>query len=281
MTNRIVSRVAIKMASVALCLPVLFVLGCGKDNSGASLIYNPRNAAGSGPAPIDLSSSGDTASPGNLGAISNYVILAKTGVTNVTGSSITGNVGVSPAAASYITGFSLIADATNVFATSSSVVGNVYAATYSAPTPSNLTTAIGGMESAYTDAAGRNPPDFINLATGDIGGQTLAPGLYTWGSSVTIPTNVTISGSATDTWIFQISGDLIMSAAKSVILSGGAQAKNIYWQVAGQVTIGTTAHFEGIILSKTAVTLQTSASLNGRIFAQSLVALDDNAITQP
>ncbi len=116
---------------------------------------------------------------------------------------------------------------------------------------------------------------------GNLGGLTLAPGLYTFGTSVTIPTNVTISGGANDVWIFQISGDLDLSSAMSVILAGGAQAKNIYWQVAGAVTLQQGSHFEGIILCQTGINLQTTASVNGRLLSQTLVALDNNAITAP
>lgn len=72
-----------------------------------------------------------------------------------------------------------------------------------------------------------------------------------------------------------------MDAGIQVILSGGAQAKNIFWQVAGQATFGSTSHFEGILLCKTSVTMQTNASMNGRIYAQAAVALDNNVITQP
>jgi hypothetical protein len=209
------------------------------------------------------------------------VLLAKTAISNVTGSTVTGNVGLSPAAASFITGFSLVADSTNVFSTSNSVVGKVYAANYAVPTPANLTAAIGSMETAYTDAAGRTSPDFNELATGNLGGLTLAPGLYKWTTAVTIPTDVTIAGGANDVWIFQTSGNLTIAAAKNVVLSGGAQAKNIFWQVAGQATFGSTSHFEGIILSKTAITVQTGASMKGRALAQTQVALDNNAITAP
>jgi hypothetical protein len=248
---------------------IAVLAGCGGNDTN-----NPRNPSGAGPAPVSLGSAA-------LGAAGGYVILAKTGITNVTGSHVTGDMGLSPAAASLITGFSLVADPTNVFSISSSLAGKVYAANYAVPTPSNLTTAIGSMETAYTDAAGRTSPDFDELATGNLGGLTLAPGLYKWTSSVTIPTDVTITGSANDVWIFQISGDLTTAAATHVKLSGGAQAKNIFWQVAGQTTLGTTSHFEGIILSKTSITLTTGASMNGRALAQSLIALDDNAITAP
>jgi len=231
-----------------------------------------------GPARVPLGSSSDPSSVGS------YVLLAKSGITNVTGSSITGgSVGLSPAAASFITGFALVPDATNVFATSSSVVapGKVYASDFAAPTPTNLTTAVLAMQAAYADAAGRTNPDFLNLASGNLGGLTLAPGLYKWGTGVTIPNDVTIAGGADDVWIFQIADDLDESTSKSVTLSGGAQAKNVFWQVAGQVTLHANAHFEGIILCATGITLQTTASMNGRALAQTLIALDDDAVTAP
>ncbi|MEO6950454.1 MAG: ice-binding family protein [Polyangia bacterium] len=241
-------------------------------------VYNPPNPVGAGPAPIAIGTSTDLASAGA------YVLLAKTGVTNVTGSAITGgNVGLSPAAATFLTGFSEAADPSTQFSTSDSVVapGKIYAANYGAPTPANLTSAVLSMQTAYNDAASRNPPDHLNLSSGDLGGLVLAPGLYTWGSTVTIPTAVTLAGGANDVWIFQISNDLDLSTATNVVLSGEAQAKNIFWQVAGKVTIHANAHFEGIILCKTAITLQTKATMNGRALAQSLIALDNNAVPAP
>jgi hypothetical protein len=261
------------------------VAACGSDspNGGGgggvdAAMNNPPNPVGLGPAPVVLGSMTDNAAPGY------FVLLAKTGITNVTGSSISGGaLGLSPAAASFITGFGLIADSTNVFSTSAVVQppAKIYASNYAAPSPSNLTTAVLAMQAAYSDATGRTNPDHLNLASGNLGGLTLAPGLYTWGTGVTIPSDVTIAGSATDVWIFQISNDLDLSTAKRVTLSGGAKASNIFWQVAGQVTLHATSHFEGILLSQTGVTLQTSASMNGRVFAQSLIALDNNAITAP
>jgi hypothetical protein len=219
--------------------------------------------------------------PVSLGTAGNHVVLAKTAISSVPSSGVTGNIGLSPAAASFVTGFSLVADSTNVFANSTQVVGKVYAANYAVPTPTNLTTAISNMESAYTDAAGRPTPDFLELGTGNIGGQTLAPGLYKWTSTVTIPADLTISGGANDVWIFQTSGDLSMAAAKSITLAGGAQAKNVFWQIAGQATLGANSHFEGVILSKTSITLQTGATMNGRALAQTQIALQQATITQP
>jgi hypothetical protein len=224
-------------------------------------------AAGAGPEPV------------NLGTAGNYVILAKTAISTVPTSEITGDVGISPAATSFITGFSLV-DATG-YATSAQVTGFVYGSDMAPPTPANMTTAVADMQTAYTDAAGRVTPDFTDLATGAIGGQTLVPGLYKWGSSVTAASDVTISGAANDVWIFQMTGDLTIAGAVEFILSGGAQAKNIFWQVAGEASIGANAHFEGVILSQTAITLTTGASMNGRALAQSQVALDQNSVTEP
>jgi len=201
----------------------------------------------------------------NLGTAGNYVILAQSGISTVPASAITGDIAVSPAAATFITGFSLTLDASNVFSTATQVVGNVYAADYAPPTPSNLTTAVGDMLTAYTDAAGRSLPDFTELAAGDISGLTLVPGLYKWGTGVLINDDVTLAGGANDVWIFQIAGGITMAAGKSVILSGGALPKNIFWQAADVVALGTTAHFEGVVLAQTAITLNTGVSINGRL----------------
>jgi hypothetical protein len=225
------------------------------------------------------SASAATLATVNLGAAGNYVILAKTAINNSPGSAITGDLGLSPAATSYVTGFSLT-NATG-YATSAQVTGKIYAADMAAPTPITLTTAVNNMITAYNDAAGRPTPDFSELGTGNIGGKTLTPGLYKWTNTVTLPSDVVISGGADDIWIFQISGNLTMSSAVNITLLGGAQAKNIFWQVAGQATIGTTAHFEGILLSMTGITFQTGASISGRALAQTAVILDHNAVTKP
>lgn len=136
----------------------------------------------------------------NLGAAGNYVILAKTAVNNSGTSAVTGDLGLSPAATSYITGFSLT-DFTG-YATSAQVTGKVFAADMADPTPINLTTAVENMITAYNDAAGRSLIDYSELGTGNIGGKTLTAGIYKWTNTVTIPDDVTISGSSTDVWIF-------------------------------------------------------------------------------
>jgi hypothetical protein len=245
-----------------------------KDLAGNALTANKvwsfttAAAAVRGPAPVLLGTAG------------NYVILATSGVSTVPASVITGDVGLSPAATSFLTGFSLTMVGTTS-AISPQVTGNLYGADMSTPTSSNLTTAVSDMGTAYTDAAGRPTPDFLNEGTGEIGGKTLLPGLYKWTTGVTISADTTVSGGPNDVWIFQIPGNLDISAAKNVFLSGGAQAKNIFWQVAGTVNIGATAHFEGIILCQTSITLETAASINGRALAQTAVILDASTVTKP
>lgn len=219
--------------------------------------------------------------PVNLGTAGGFVILAKSGISTVPASAITGNIGVSPIDSTAVTGFSLILDLSGQFATSAQVAGNVYAPDYAAPTPVNLTAAIGDMQTAYTDAAGRTTPDFTELGAGQIGGLTLVPGLYKWGTDVLISSDVTLSGGPDDVWIFQIAGKITQANATKVFLSGGALAKNVFWQSFGVVSLGTTAHFEGIIMCQTAIILATGASINGRLLAQTAVTLDASTVTSP
>ncbi len=256
---------------LGLLMFALAITGCGGGvGSTAQESSDGRAFAGSN-APLPVS----------LGTAGTFAILTKTGISTVPSSSVTGDIGVSPAAATYLTGFSLVADPTNLFSRSPQVVGKAYAANYAVPTPANMTTAVSDMQTAYSDAAGRIHPNFLELHTGNLGGLTLVPGLYKWTSSMTMPTTVTISGRATDVWIFQTSGNVTMASAVRINLSGGARAKNIFWQVAGNVALGTTSHFEGILLCKTDVTLKTGATMNGRILSQTAVALQQATVTQP
>ena len=218
--------------------------------------------------------------PVNLGMAGGFAILAKSGVSTVPMSAVTGHVGLSPAAATFVTGFSLTLDSTTVFSTSLQVTGHVFASDYTPPTPANLTTAVGDMELAFTDAAGR-PAGVTELGAGDIGGMTLAPGVYAWGTGLLIPTDVTLDGSATDVWIFQIAQDLTVANGTNVFLTGGALARNVFWQVSGLVSFGTTSHFEGIVLCQTSIALQTGATINGRLLAQTAVTLDGSTVVEP
>lgn len=288
--NRINSVTKLLMWFMALLLAV-FVAGCG-GGSGSAIPVKPApttpgagtglGGLGQGPAPVVLGSvvgAGTVISP-------KYVILAKTGISTTGTTAVTGDLGVSPAAATFITGFSLTLDGTGCFSTTTPatlVTGKVFAANYNTggcATPTLLTAAVGDMQTAYTDTAGR-PADFTEIGAGNIGGMTLPAGTYKWGTGLLIPTDVTLHGGANDVWIFQIAGGITQASAARVILTGGALPKNIFWQVADVVDIGTTALMQGVVLAQTAITLKTGATVNGQLLAQSAVTLDANIVTIP
>ncbi len=267
----------IKNLPITLVLLVALMTGCAKDQLQDQL--NPAQNLSSEATSLKKAT---VTKPGNgnlavvnLGVAGEFAILSKTGVTDVYPSVVTGDVGASP-----ITGAAILVTCTEV-------AGTIYSVNAAGPLPcrvtnaSRLTTAVGNMQTAYTDAAGRSNPNFLNMGAGNLGGKTLKAGLYKFTSNVIIPTDVTISGSSTDVWIFQIAGTLNMSSAVRITLAGGAQAKNIFWQTAGAVTLGTTSHFEGIILSQTGINLQTGASINGRLLAQTAVTLQKSTVVRP
>jgi hypothetical protein len=213
--------------------------------------------------------------PVNLGSAGTFTILSKTGITNVYPSVVTGDVGASP-----ITGGALLLKCTEVS-------GNIYTVDAAGPLPcastsqNLLTSAISDMELAYEDAARRVSPNETELGAGEIGGLTLMPGLYKWTSDLSISTTLTLKGGPDDVWIFQVSGDLFQASTVEIKLQGGALAKNVFWQVAGDVTLGTGGHFEGIVLSKTLIAVNTGTSITGRLFAQTAVTLQKSTVTAP
>ena len=213
-----------------------------------------------------------------LGTAGDFAILAKAGVSTVPTSVITGDVGVSPIDQAALTGFALKLNSDNVYTESDQVVGKLYAANNASPTPVKMTAAIGDMETAYSDAAGRLDVDFTEYGSGELGGKTLVPGLYKFATDVAIFTDCTISGSATDTWIFQIAGKLSTAANVRVTLAGGALAKNIVWVVAGASSFGAGSHFEGIILGATSADFVTGSSINGRVLVQTAVTLQSTTV---
>lgn len=242
-------------SKLAFCAIIIMTVGVG------------ITATATAPGPVGL----------NLGTAGDYVILAKTGISTTGNTAIAGDIGVSPAAASYITGFALMLPAASPFSTSAKVTGKVYASGYANPTPTNLTTAILNMQTAFAEGVGR-APGVTELGAGNIGGMTLAPNVYKWSTGLLIPTDITLSGGSNDIWIFQIAQNLTVNPGVKILLSGGAQARNVYWVVTGQTTIGTTAAFAGNILDQTAIVIKTGASLDGRALAQTAVTLDSNAV---
>ena len=241
-------------------MSVLLLGACATDtpsglhsNAPSRLISDA--GTGQGPAPVDLRTAGT------------FTILSKSGITDVYASAITGNVGTSP-----ITGAALLLSC-------GEVTGRIFVVDAAGPLPcavndaTSLTAAVLDMEAAYLDAEGRTSPDFTELGAGEIGGRTLTPGLYKWGTGLLITTDVTLSGGPNDVWIFQVAGTMTQANAARVTLAGGALAKNIFWQVAGAVTIGTTAHFEGVLLAKTLIAVNTGASANSRLLAQTFCGM--------
>jgi cytoskeletal protein CcmA (bactofilin family) len=223
-----------------------------------------------------------------LGTAGDFVILAKTGITTTGVTSINGDIGVSPIAATAMTGFDFIMHSSGTYATSSLIAGKALASDYISPTPSTMITAVSDMETAYTDAAGRPNADGarIDLKAGLIGGETLTPGVYTFGTSVDITGGLTFdggvaSGDSDAVFIIQMTGNLLTDGTANVVLSRGAQAKNIFWQVAGHVALGAGAQMKGNLLVKTAVTFTTGSSLDGRVLAQTACVLQTATITAP
>jgi hypothetical protein len=216
----------------------------------------------------------------NLRTAGDFAILTKAGISIVPNSIITGNIAVSPAAGTYMTGFSFTADSSTTFSTSTQVIGSAFAPTDSVPTPAALTVAVLDMETAYTDASLRANTEDMNIASGSLGGLTLTAGVYTFTVNIIISSSMTFRGSAESVFIIRTTGFLTQASGTRMILEGGVQAKNIFWQVAGYVQVNTYAEMKGIILGKTSVVFQTGASLDGRILAQTACTLDQTRITQ-
>jgi hypothetical protein len=244
------------------CLPILPILLLSGAHAAVASEIRSRSPVADRTAPIDLGGAG------------HFVILSKSGITDVPGSAVTGNVGVSP-----ITG---AADHLSC----AEVTGKIYSVDDAGPppcsikAPSRLTNAVGDMQTACKDAAGRNAT-ITELGGGNIGGLTLSPGVYRWSTGVIIPSDVTLTGGSHDVWIFQIAKNLRVDNGKRVRLRGHAQAQHVFWQVAGQTNLGTTSHFEGTILDKTLIAMKTGASINGRLLAQTAVTLEMNSVTAP
>jgi hypothetical protein len=269
-----------------------FVAGCGGGGDSASPAgpaVAPTNpgagpgtggAGGRGPAPVNLLSVGTN----------DFVILSKTGITN-TGShtsAITGNIGASPITAAAMSNVFCSEMTGIIYGVDAAYVGSGVVTCFAGGPPPNanktlVDNAVLDMGTAYDDAAGRTLPDYTEVGAGAIGGMTLPPALYKWGTGVSILTDVVLSGGPNDVWIFQIAGDITMASAKNVTLTGGALARNVFWQVAGPtgVAIGTTAHFEGVILAAKAITVNTGATAKARFLSQTAVTLDANTVVQP
>ena len=248
-------------------ISIAFISGCKKDDP---------EPGGTNSSVIPLQT---TVQPAiDLRSDAGYVILAGSSISNVPISAITGNIGLSPAAGSFITGIGL-----------TEITGTIYTCDATGPSGSvndatGLTTAKGDLTTAYNDAAGRTCTDIVLLA-GNIGGLTLTPGLYKSSGSLEISSgDLTFDarGDANAVFIIQIASTLTTTSGRKVILSGGALASNIFWQVGTSATLGTTSVFKGTIMADQSITMNTGASIEGRLLARiAAVSLNGNTVVRP
>jgi hypothetical protein len=244
--------------------------------------------------------------PINLGKAGNYAILAKAGITN-DGSTITGDIAVSPIAGTSMTGFNLPLTSPNGFkeSLSSGLYQKFYAPEYAPETAVELTTAVSDMLIAYNNAAGHavTPIDptndgysYINHGStpGELGGEitlssqlgglTLTPGVYEFGVDVKITNgDLTFDGAGVvdPVFIIKTTKNVVLAANKEVKLLNGALAENIFWQVAETVEVGAGAKMVGTLLVWTSVKFNANSQLEGRILAGTAVTLDQTTITDP
>ena len=199
-----------------------------------------------------------------LGTAGNFAVLAGSTVTSTGATTVNGDLGVSPGTA--VTGFP------------PGIVNGTIHAGDSAAAQAEL-----DLTTAYNDAAGRTVHP-VTVA-GNLGGLTLTPGLYKSTSSLEISSGdltLDAQGNANAVFIFQIASTLTTTSGRQVILSGGAKAANILWQVGSSATLGTTSVFKGTIMADQSITLATGATLDGRALARiAAVTLDANVVTAP
>jgi hypothetical protein len=217
-----------------------------------------------------------------LGNAKNFAILAKSGISTVPDSTVVGDIAVSPIATTAMTGFGLELDSAAMHATASQVTGSLYGADMAMPTPAVLTQSVLDMQTAYTNASLRTTtdPSRINLKGGSIGGETLTPGVYTFTMAINIMSDIILEGESDDVFIIQTTGVLTLHTSTKVFLTGGVQAKNVFWVVAGNTAIGASSYMQGVILCKTNVVMVTASALTGRILAQTAVALQKAQVTE-
>ena len=270
-----------------MMINMLSLLALVVSSSALCVLPPPDTVGPHDNAKVDLKTAGD------------FAILSKSGISTVPNSDITGDIGVSPIAATAMTGFSLTASADGTYSTSDQVTGKCYAADYNAPTPAKMTAAISDGEAAYTDAAGRDTSspssEYFNKNSGHITGATFKEGVYEWTTDVSFTGDIYIEGTADDVFIFKLASILYVGSGAKVVLvapsgsglpgvgtvPGPPKAENIFWQIGSNIDGGTTSHLEGIFLAKTMAAFKTGSSLNGRVFAQTAVTLDMATITEP
>ncbi|MFO7673493.1 MAG: ice-binding family protein [Lutibacter sp.] len=219
----------------------------------------------------------------DLGMAGNFAVLAESAISTTGVTSVTGDMGISPLAASFITGFGLTLHSSGTYSTSTLVNGKIYAADYTSPTPSNLTVTVDNMHTAFTTANGL-APNYTEYLAGNLNDVTLDAGVYKYGTGLLLSNTITLDGGGVDcaAFVFQIAGDLTVANNVKIVLINGAKADNIFWVTAGAgAVIGSDVDFSGNILSKTLISLEARSSVKGRLLAQSAVSLIGNTVVMP
>ena len=244
------------LAGAMAFLLAVSLAGCCKsddDSSNSLSLLGGVNAGGGvNPAPVIL------------GGAAGFRVLAGTTVANTGPTSVDGDIGVW--AGSAVTGFP---------------PGTLTGTIYTGPGAGPAQTAQSDLTIAYNDAASRPPGTSVS---GNIGGLTLAPGVFTSSSSLAISSGdltLTGLGDSTAVFIFQIGSALTVTSGRQVILTGGAQASNVFWQVGSSATLGTTSDFSGTIMALASITLETGATLHGRALASTGAVTLDSSVVSP
>lgn len=243
-----------KLLSALVILSALLFIRCSNNDPAPSGTTNP----------VVIPVQTTTQSTITLAGASNLAVLAGSSITNTGATTITGDLGLSPG--SSVGGFPPgILNGTQHI---NDVISNQ---------------AKLDLTAAYNDAAGRTSTDIVTLS-GNIGGLTLSPGLYKSTSSLAISSGdltFDAKGNANAVFIIQIATTLTTTSGRKVILSGGALASNIFWQVGSSATFGTTSVFKGTVLAMQSITFNTGATLDGRGLARTgAVTMAGNTIVK-
>ncbi len=231
-----------KMMTTLVVASVILVAACKKNET-------TQTTAGSTPIVIPLQTTVQASV--QLAGATGLAILAGSAVTNTGATNITGDLGLSPG--------------TSVGGFPPGILNGTLHINDNIANQAKL-----DLTSAYNDAAGRTCTDIVSLS-GNIGGLTLTPGLYKSTSSLAISSGdltLDAKGNANAVFIIQIASTLTATSGRKVILSGGALASNIFWQVSSSATFGTTSVFKGTVMSMQSITFDTGATLDGRALAR-------------
>ena len=249
-------KIKLTLTTIAIAAIVL-IAGCKKEDS--------LTPSGGTYTPIVIPIQTTTQATVQLGAASGLAILAGSAVSNTGSTTVTGNMGLSPGTS--VGGFP-----------PGILVGTLHI------NDAIATQAKLDLTTAYNDAAGRTATDIVTLS-GNLGGLTLTPGLYKSTSSLAVSSGdltFDAKGNSNAVFIIQIASTLTTTSGRKVILSGGAQASNIFWQVGSSATFGTTSVFKGTVMAMQSITFNTGATLDGRALARSgAIVMAGNAIVAP